>query len=64
MINISECDKVKLKSGELAKISEVLKKDKDYIAEIFKKDGHVEIDQISYDDIASVFVEIEKPLAM
>ena len=63
IINIKECDKVKLKTGELAKISEVLKEGNDYIVEIFRANGHVEVDQISYNDISSVFIEVEHPLA-
>lgn len=63
IINIKECDKVKLKTGELAKISEVLKEGSDYIAEIFRANGRVEVDQISYNDISSVFIEVEHPLA-
>ena len=62
MTNIRECMKIKLKTGEFARVSEVLKEGHDYIVEIFKSDGHVEIDQISYEDIASVFLEIEKPI--
>lgn len=63
MIKIEECTKIKLKTGEIAKISEVLKENTDYIAEVFKKNGNVEVEQISYDDIASVFIETEKALA-
>ena len=62
MISIEECMKVKLKTGELAKISEVLKEGYDYIAEVFKPDGHVEIEQINHKDISSVFVEVERHL--
>jgi hypothetical protein len=33
-----------------------------YVGEIFRKEKRVEIDHISYGDIASVFEEIERPL--
>jgi len=60
---INEGDKIKLTSGEIAIISEVLEKDVAYIAEIFLKDGGVSIDQICHNDIASIFEEIERPIA-
>jgi hypothetical protein len=59
---IKEYDKVKLKTGEIARISEVLKENFDYIAEIFKMGGGVEVDQISQSDIKSKFVEYEEPI--
>jgi hypothetical protein len=60
---ISEGDKIRLKSGEIALISEVLGKGAAFIIELFNKDGHVSIEQIMKDEIASVFVETEHPLA-
>jgi hypothetical protein len=59
---IKEGDKIKLKTGEIAIISEVLKANVAYIAEIFLKESGVSVDQISHDDIVSVFEEIERPL--
>ena len=59
---IKEGDKIRLATGEIALISEVLETDIAYIVEILKKDGGVEVDQISYKDIASIFEEIEQPL--
>ena len=59
---IKEGDKVKLITGEIAVISEVLEDKTAYIAEIFKKEGGISIDQISYEDIASVFEEVERPI--
>ena len=56
---IKEGDKIKLLSGEIAFISEVLEDKVAYIAEILKKGGGAAIEQISYQDIASVFVEAE-----
>ena len=60
---IKEYDKVKLKTGEIARISEVLEDKVAYIADIFTKDGHISIEQIGYADIFSVFEEVEHTLA-
>ena len=61
---VNEYDKVRLKTGEIARISEVLEPGVAYIAEIFRKNGEftVTIDQINHDDIAAVFLETETPL--
>lgn len=59
---IHEGAKVRLKTGEIASIDEVLKQNVAYIAGVFKKGGGIEIEQINQDDIASVFEEIEHPL--
>ena len=58
---INEGDKVKLKTGEIALIAEVLEDGVMYIAEIFTKNG-VSVDHLEYKDIASVFVETENPI--
>ena len=60
---IKEGDKIKLTTGEIAIISEVLEENVAYIAEIFVKEGGVSIDQISHNDIASIFEEIERHVA-
>ncbi|MCL1884341.1 MAG: hypothetical protein FWF81_11410 [Defluviitaleaceae bacterium] len=62
---IQEGVKIKLKTGELALISEILESGVAYIAEIFRKNGDfsVTIDTIKHNEIASVFEETEKPLA-
>ena len=62
---IHECDKVRLKTGEIARISEVLEAGVAYIAEIFRKNGDfaITIDQINHNDIESIFIETETPLA-
>ena len=59
---INEGDKVKLLSGEIAIISEVLESKVAYIAEIFLNKGGVSIAQINHKDIISVFEEVEHPL--
>jgi len=61
---IKEGDKVRLTTGEVAYISEILEMDVAYIAEIFRQNGDVSvtIEQISHDEIASVFEEIERPV--
>ena len=62
---INEGDRVKLKTGETALISEVLEENKAYIAEVFKKNGDmsVSVEQILQSEIASVFVVTEHPIA-
>jgi len=60
---VKEGDKIKLITGEIAVISEVLEENVAYIAEIFVKAGGVSIDQISHNDIVSIFEEIERPVA-
>jgi len=61
---IKEYDKVRLKTGEIARISEVLEDGVAYIAEIIRRNGDfsVSIEQIKQTDISSVFVETEKPI--
>ena len=61
---INEGDKVRLKSGEVALVTEILESGVAYMAEIFRQNGSVSvtIDQISHNEIASVFVETEQPL--
>ncbi|MCL2694198.1 MAG: hypothetical protein FWE60_03735 [Oscillospiraceae bacterium] len=59
---INEGDKIKLKTGEIALISEILSENKAYVAEVFNKNGSVSIEQILWQEIASVFVETEYPL--
>ena len=59
---IHEGDKVKLVTGEIAIISEVLAQDKMYIGEIIRADKRIEIDHIPHEDIVSVFEEVERPL--
>ena len=63
-IVINEGDKIKLVTGEIAIISEVLESNVAYIAEVFSKKGGISIKQINQDDIISVFEEIEHPLSV
>jgi len=55
-------NKVRLKTGEIATILEDFG-DGDYLAEVFLKSGELDTTEIKREDIASVFEEIEKPLA-
>lgn len=61
MVEIQEYDKVKLKTGEMARIVEVYEQGVAYEAEIFRRSGEFEvtIDAIKQSDIASVFKETE-----
>jgi hypothetical protein len=60
---INEFDKIKLKTGEIAVICEILEKNIAYIAEVYNRDGKMSVEQIAYGDIASVFEEVERPIA-
>ncbi|MCL2754881.1 MAG: hypothetical protein FWD35_04080 [Oscillospiraceae bacterium] len=62
---IEESKKVRLKTGEVARIADVLEKGVAYIAEIMRRSNgfSVTVAQISHDDIQSVFEEIELPVA-
>lgn len=62
MFRIEEGCKIKLITGEIARIAEILEDKVAYVAEILKKEGGVSIEQIAYSDIESVFEEIERPL--
>ena len=61
---IREYCKVRLNTGEIAHIVDILEQGKAYMAEIVRKNGEfsVTIDQISHGDIVSVFTETETPL--
>ncbi len=60
---IKECDKIRLKTGLLASVSEVLGNGTAFIIEYFTDNGEFTTDQVTRDDIVSVFVETEQPLA-
>jgi hypothetical protein len=59
---INEGDKIKLKTGEIAIVSEIIEDSKAYIAEVFKAKGGVSVEQILYNEIASIFKEFEHSL--
>jgi len=65
MVKITEYDKVKLKTGEIARIVEVYESGVAYEAEIFRPNGDfsITIDTVKQDDILSVFKETEYKLA-
>ena len=60
---IKEGDKIKLKTGEIAFVAEVLEEGVMYIAEVFTKDG-ISVDHVEHKNITSVFVEMENPIAV
>lgn len=60
---INEYDKIRLKTGQIGRILEILDSDA-YIAEIFHSDGNVDTSEIRHTEIASVFKEIETPLGL
>ena len=59
---IQEYDKIRLKTGEIGRILEILSEDA-YMAEIFLKGGEIDTTEIKRDDIVSVFIETEQPIA-
>jgi len=59
---IKEYDKVKLRTGETARIVEVLEQGKMYVGEIIRTNRSVEVEHIAFSDIVSVFVETETPV--
>ena len=65
MVSIEVYDKIKLKSGEIARIVEIYKDGVAYEAEIFRQNGEFTraIDMVRREDIASVFKEVEHPLS-
>jgi len=62
---IREYTKVRLKTGEIAHIIEILEQNVAYVAEIIRQSGEfsVTIDQINHSEIESIFVETETPLS-
>ena len=65
MVTVKAYDKVKLKSGEIARIVEVYEDGVAYEAEIFRPNGEfsVSVDTVKHDEIESVFKETEYKLA-
>ena len=59
---INEYDKVKLRTGETARIVEVLEQGKMYVGEVIRSNRSVEVEHIAFKDIVSVFVETETPI--
>ena len=62
---IQEFTKVRLKTGEIAHIVEVLQQGVAYVAEIVRKNGEftVSVEQVLHEEIESVFTEVETALA-
>jgi hypothetical protein len=54
--------KVRLKTGNIARIVEVLEQGKMYIGEVIGKNGKVSVESVEQNEIATVFEEIEHPL--
>ena len=62
-MTIEEYDKIKLKTGEIARVVEIAEQGVMYVAEIFKLGAGVEIDYVKHESISSVFKETEYPVA-
>ena len=62
-MHIFEGDKVRLRTGEMAWVSEVLGKGDVYIVEVIQKNGNARIAQIERASIVAKLVEIEQPLS-
>lgn len=54
-------DKIKLKTGEIARIVEILEPEVAFMADIAKKQGGYYTDTIKANDVLSVFGETEYP---
>ena len=61
-MTIKQYDSVRLKSGQRAVIVEIWEQGVSYEADIEVSSDEFETETIKHADIASVFVEIEKPL--
>jgi len=55
--------KIKLKNGEYAHIVEIYEDGVAYEADIYSTDGKTRTDTIKHSDIASVIVEVERPIS-
>ena len=58
-MKISEGQKIKLKTGEMARVADVLKGGEAFMVEVFAKSGGIRIETIWPSHIASIFVESE-----
>jgi hypothetical protein len=59
---MAKYQKIKLKSGEYAHIVEVYEDGVAYEADIYSLEGKTRTDTIKHSDIASLVVEVEKPI--
>ena len=59
---IEEYDKIKLKTGKTARIVEILESGVMYIAEIYEQGRRISVEHVEFQDIESVFKEVEYPL--
>jgi hypothetical protein len=62
MLTINEYDKVRLKTGEIARVVEILEAGVLYIAEIHRKGEGVSVEHVEHGEVFSVFKEIEHPM--
>ena len=60
---IKEYDKIRLLTGEIARVLEIFDP-KSFLIEVPRKSGGVDTTEISLSDIKSRFVEIEEPLCV
>ena len=58
---ITENSKVRLVTGEIAHIDEILEQDKMYVGVVYGKNGKPSVSHIANVDISTVFVETEHP---
>ena len=62
-MSIQLYDKVKLRTGKIVKIVEVLGGGAVFVVEMYKDGEGLTIEQIYFEDILSVIKEVEYPLA-
>ena len=61
-MSIAEYDKIKLKTGNIARIVDILEDGVMYIAEIYQQGKRISVEHVEHNDIASVFKEVEHSL--
>jgi len=62
MTTLKEYDKIKLKTGETARIVEILESGVMYLAEIYRQGVRTSVEHVEHNSIISVFKEVEYPV--
>ena len=55
--------KIKLKTGEIADIVDILKDGEAYVVDIYEPNSEFRTETIKHSDIASKIVEVEQPIS-
>jgi len=62
MPDLKQYDKIKLETGETARIVEILENGVMYLAEIYRQGVRTSVEHVEYKSIISVFKEVEYPV--